>query len=1140
MASKKDKEVLEVGVDVEDVLTDMSKMQRATTRSFAEIAKAVDKLNKANRRASDDAVDGAEEWEAGLEDLTKAYKKEAKEIENTIENIDLLTKKAAKANGDEKKALLENISMLKKRGAEQVKALRGKDKREGGQANAAKMFKDARGELKDALKNTISSVFSKDLKGIVEGSAKTIVKGLKLTAAGAATGGFKMKNAGAGLAERGASKGGAGGMAMQAGGMAMKGLGGMMSKLGPMLQSLAKLGPLLGMVGGALMSVVKIFLDLDAQVKGFNKDLLQSASTAEFLNQAGGNADMAFDQLKDTLDGIRDAAYSLDNVNWGLSPDQYKAIVNVLNQEGVSLSRINHEAMEAGKSVEEFTKDLAHVSVAYSRAFGVPLQQINELQSELMTEMGSNLKDTTVGFQQMMRAADDSGIAANKFFNMIRGVSQDLSLWGTRMEDAVTLLGRLGKVMNPRNAQKFMQTAAQGLKNMGRQDRLRLTLLTGQGKMGKIIDRDINRKAKGLAEKFGMSADELIKQVQTKEGRADLEGKVQKMDPSQQGAMREALIDAQLQVERKKKGAFGTATAARTLGPAAALEAMQGALMKFGGGKKLSDIVGTVGGEMMAENLGISEEQLDQMAKFEASIDNQRDVLKKQLESGDKAQQDQAREALKKAGVTAKNDEDLSKEIDKAGYDQIMDTLSDGDKKALTESAKTVDYAKSQTDLQTSMLDKIGIIVDFLMNQLYNMLEGIWDVISSIPGIGKSADQKSVENVVYKSKDKDMMKILQDSKGDLVKFRDDLIMKGGLGKGVSERLDKYFGAKSQKEKDSAAFDVKGLSDSIDIAFKYMKDGGVKNAADTLKEVKVDPKKIDEVTQSMKENGDSFVTAMTRAGLDDKTKGEAMKKSLWHMDPATLAGMTHLRTKMDEKAAEKPSATPTAPEAPVPSDQASSAAKSAATGGPGGGQAVVAPVGSQPGGASDAAKTADANLSLTKDQLDTMHSIDNQMDAFKMDTGFLSGPYSKAVENSVLAAVRTALFEYYMYKDLDQKSVVGAMEAGSFSPRSFGQTFSTAAMSGRTGAEQLDTLKPHATGGMVTGINNGLAQVTAAAGEGLASIGPGERILPARGGKGGGGDINIHVNGVGGNDLARMIEAKVIDGVHEYKRKERFT
>jgi hypothetical protein len=82
------------------------------------------------------------------------------------------------------------------------------------------------------------------------------------------------------------------------------------------------------------------------------------------------------------------------------------------------------------------------------------------------------------------------------------------------------------------------------------------------------------------------------------------------------------------------------------------------------------------------------------------------------------------------------------------------------------------------------------------------------------------------------------------------------------------------------------------------------------------------------------------------------------------------------------------------------------------------------------------------------------------------------------------------------------------------------------------------LKGHASGGMVTGVSNGLAQVTAAAGEGLASIGKGERIIP-RGGGTGSTVVNLHVDGLGGEDLARYLKGRVNDAIYEYKRRERF-
>jgi hypothetical protein len=67
----------------------------------------------------------------------------------------------------------------------------------------------------------------------------------------------------------------------------------------------------------------------------------------------------------------------------------------------------------------------------------------------------------------------------------------------------------------------------------------------------------------------------------------------------------------------------------------------------------------------------------------------------------------------------------------------------------------------------------------------------------------------------------------------------------------------------------------------------------------------------------------------------------------------------------------------------------------------------------------------------------------------------------------------------------------------------------------------------------------VAQISPASGEGLTSIGRGETILPAGAG-GGGSSIAITVNGIGGQDLANFLKEKVNQGIHEYKRREKFT
>lgn len=1077
MADNKEREVLEIGLDVKEAMAEMSRWQRESSRHIEQIAKAAEKMGDVVKGVNKESTDSTEEWKRGVQDITKAYKQETAEIDRlgaTLKEMrrdfDSLTDEQKEQNS----VLKEQIELMQEARKEKMAALKIK----GGNF---RMYKQEAQEAKEAFRDVFKDVWRKDFNSAIAGVPKALAKGFKFLPSA----GLRMQERGAGMAGRGNERGGARGAGMELLGGAMKGFGKILSYLKPVVETLSKVGPLLGAAAGAVVGLVKLFLDLDAKAKAFNKDILQSASSAEMLAAAGGNAEVAFEDVKGTLRGLRDAAHSLDNLDWGISTDEHKAIVNVLTQEGVTLRRIGNEAAVAGKDIESFATELAHVSVAYSRAFGVPLQEINTLQAELMTEMGANLMETKIAFQQMTRSAEDSGIASNKFFGIIRSVSQDLSLWSTRMEDAVLMLGRLGKVMNPRNAAKFMQTATQGLKNMGRTERLRLTLLTGQGKMNKLVERDINRKAKGLADKFGLSAEELVSKLGSAQGKAELEQKVRGMDPSQQGAMREALIDAQLQVDRKKKGVFGVSGAARTMGPAAALEAMQGALVKFGGGKKLSDIVGTIGGEMMADNLGVSEEQLDQMVKFEQSMDTQREVLKQQLASGNDDQMTAARDALKRAGVTAKNDEDLRKQIDSAGYDQIMDTLSADDKKLLEESAKVEDWAKKQADLQTSMVDKLGMIVEFLMNELYNIMIDIWDTIASIPGIGKSKEARDLQKEIYKGRDKDMAALFEKTKGDWVGFREELI-KGGMGSKVSQTIEK--GRQAGASVDDAA-NLQLLLKKIDLGIQHA--GGSGAAQQAMNAAGITDKKQVQAVLGRMGQGESFSGAMTSAGLSEDKRAEALKKSLWFMDPKWLM-------QMGGKA---------------PSAQA-------------GGMGAGAPAAKAAAAQNTTNQQSTEDLKMTKEQTATLNSIDNQMDKFKMDTGFLNGGYSKAVEGSVLAAVRTALFEYYMYKDLDQQQVVeGALAAGS--ARSFAQQYSN-----------MSTLQPNAAGGVVTGVGGGLATVTAAAGEGLASVGRGERIVPSGGG--GSGGIHLHVNGLGGADLANFLRGKMNEAIYEYKRREKFS
>jgi hypothetical protein len=1084
MADETTKEVLEVGVDIRSAVTQMAKFQRDTAKQMAEIAKAMTGMGRVSEKVSRKAADDTEDWSDNLDDLKKAYELEGKEITKIEKLVKELNKKSKTAGKDEQANLSKQIRLLKKMRGDKAKNLKARSERDD-------KYKEQTKDLRDSLKDGFKSFFQKDFKQAAETSLRNIVKGLKL----AGPTGLQLKDKGASLSGRGAEKGGLKGGVMQAAGSALKLAGGASGKVGEMVASISKLGPILGLVGGAIVGIVKMFLDLDAKAKEFNKDILKTSGTSEVLAAAGGDTDVAFSNVKDTLRGIRDAAYSLDSIEWGISPEEHKAIIETLTSEGVSIQRIRDEADRSGKSVQAFQTDLAHVSVAYSRAFGVPLQEINQLQGEMMTEMGANLEGTKIAFQQMDRAADDAGIKASKFFSMIRGVSQDLSLWGTRMEDAVKLLGRLGRVMNPREAQKFLQVAVQGLKNMGRTQRLQATLLAGGGASKAIVDRDIKRKAEGLAKTLNMSGDDLMAKMKDG-GPAALEDAVQQLPKDMQGAIRSALTDMQLQQKRAGKGQFGVSGAARDLGPAAALQLMQKALLRLSGKSKLSEGAGDIGTEMMAENLGVSEDQLNEMIKFEQTIDNQRDVLKKALESGTDAEKANARKALKNAKLMGKDDEELKKKIDGAGYDEIMDTLDADTKKTLEDAGKTEDFAKKQADLQQSMLDKLGALVDFVMNQLYDIMVDIWDAVTSLTVFGGDKKGLDLKKAMLEVKDPELAELLKKVGGDVYKFRGELMKPSSpFSKNLANAL----------HSDKAGEIEKTIGDQFSKLSDMEKAQAVGVAAGASG---VDKGTVGEIMTGVPDG--SLSQNLDKHGIKGDQRAALLHQLVGQLDPALLAKIVRKVNNVPEsKKREAPPGTPDGAGVPA---------------------AGVAPP-------SPASSDSDP-VAVNKDQLATMESIDNQMDKFKMDTGFLSGPYSKAVETSVLSAMRTALFEYYMYKDLNQKDVTSAMNG--MSPRAFSQSFSTGALQGTTGQDTLNTLKPHADGGMVTGVSNGMAMVTAAAGEGLASVGRGERIIPAKSGGAPGGNITVNVNGIGGSDLAKVIEAKVIDGIYEYKRRERFT
>lgn len=1155
-------DIISIGVEVEikQAIKATEEFRRHTDKALKAVAKSSERLGKASQKSSEASAEAASKHTAAIEDLAEAYSHQEKQVSNLEATLEELRKLEAASQGETKKAIKSQIQgfekLLKARQKASDSGGGGSKPKKGGMffgdLTPAKVNQHLR-DAGEALKEPLQAFLSKDAVGLMRGlgslTGKTLGRGLKAS----------LKMGGKGLMAGGEamSKKGQALSSVDGGGKGLIAAGKMMGQLGKGLSFLSTLGPILGTLSSAVVGLVKLFLDADSMVKDFNKQIMQSASNVEIFARSGNDAQLAAFNLNDTLDQMREAAFDYStHLALGISKEEHLAMTNVLTQEGVSLARIQEEAYMANKSVKDLATQLVSTGVAYSRAFGVPLQQIGEFQAEMMTEMGRSLDETRTSFSQMTRAAAESGISANRFFAAIRGISPDLGLFNLRLEDSVTLMGQLGKVMNPRNAQKFMQSIAQGMKGMGRMDKLKMSMFAGTKATTDIVKRDITRKTnnmiQSLAKKTGASAQMLQDQFESK-GYAGIKSIIDKLPKEMQGAMAESAIDIELQREQSKKGVFGAAMATSDLGIGGALELKERALTAFSGTRDISKAIGSMGLETVAENLGMNDEEVKQFAKLQIAINGQRDTLKQQLETLQGEERDQFMALLKQQGFATDDEAKLKKQIDEVGYDQIISTMTDQMKQQLgaAEEQKSIDermedLAKEQGQMTQGLMQKFEILVDWFMNQFYNLMMDIWEMLGSMfdsfPwNSGKDSGQtRALKKAVLKSQDKNLMEALKKSGGDKFKFRGELL-KGGFGKDLSDAIGKAY-KPGATESDMAG--SRFIQDSISRAFEASvgtdREDRLRRGMSAGKAAKLDESQLGRLKEAL-EQGVDIAGALDRAQVTADQRRSALHQTAGQIDPHLLPSL------VDAVNSVKGTAT---------SEQAKASTKTAGTGTPGGGQAALAQ-GAPPQEkrtAADVAKqqekaasvaettmvqqeTANEALSHIATGSDGLHKALRQQ-GIKIDRGFLKSEVAREMETAMLAALRVALFEYYLYSSLDDRSKVAEAFKRGGGPRRAAEQLGQMVLGNPSQSVEstLPMLQENAQGGVVTGVNGGLAQVRAAAGEGLASIGPGERIVPAGGG---GVNVSVAVNGIGGRDLAGLIEGKVVEGIREYKRREKY-
>jgi hypothetical protein len=146
----------------------------------------------------------------------------------------------------------------------------------------------------------------------------------------------------------------------------------------------------------------------------------------------------------------------------------------------------------------------------------------------------------------------------------------------------------------------------------------------------------------------------------------------------------------------------------------------------------------------------------------------------------------------------------------------------------------------------------------------------------------------------------------------------------------------------------------------------------------------------------------------------------------------------------------------------------------------------------------------------------------------LNTAFLKNQFGTQMEESVYYGSARALFEYWLYSQTNRSIALKSLQAG-MTGRNFGENVVAAMQKSGAAGDQaildaVQVLRGNAQGGTV---------LQPAPGEVIASVAPGEHIVPAGGA--GGGPVKVVLE-LKGDMLKQIIRAQAMDTINDHDRR----
>jgi len=303
------------------------------------------------------------------------------------------------------------------------------------------------------------------------------------------------------------------------------------------LASIGAAAASLAAVAGVLAGVVALLVKADKQTKDWNKTLLDGAGAADLAFEANQDG---FKEMRGSLEAARKASIKM-SYQFREQPDEILSIIAKANEMGLTFGEIEERLGQAGDKMSAYA-ELTKVALVYSRTLGVSQGEIAEQTATWMHDLGGGLRTVEEGFSAIFQSAMVSGIGVKRFFGFVTQATAGLALYNVRIEEAAALIAELGESLGEAEAANFVQGLTKGFAADSYVDRFKRIMLTGQGATKRVIEANADVLTETFTKRMG------------------------ELGPVQQGAIKKAFRDANIDYSALKQGGAAAAAELKKMG----------------------------------------------------------------------------------------------------------------------------------------------------------------------------------------------------------------------------------------------------------------------------------------------------------------------------------------------------------------------------------------------------------------------------------------------------------------------------------------------------------------------------------------------------------------------------------------------